>query len=220
MERKKPQIFIDACGYSMTMEAGTQHLGLTGRPPKERRLIAQAARICAVIFIVLSIILIIIGLLPHDRIVVENREFTDGFSYGYAIDANVGDIIIIDYELDGNDAAFYLTYATSYQQGNRDYILMREHAYNNHFEHDVKKSGHYWINFESNAVTDTNPGLFNVKLSYRVMSRYSPTHVGFGIISIIIAVLMIILYSRVREKPHILLAEECQPGHIVYYERI
>ena len=202
------------------MEAGRQQEGPTRKPPNVKRLIAHAARVCAVIFIALSIILIIIGLLPHDRIVVENREFKDGFSYGYAINANIGDIIIIDYELSGNDAAFYLTYATSYQQGNRDYIFMREHAYNNHFELDVKKSGLYWINFESNAVTDTNPGLFSVKLSYRVMSRYSPTHVGLGIISLIIGVLMIILYSRVREKPHVLWAEECQPGHIIYYERI
>jgi hypothetical protein len=204
----------------MTMEAGSPHVEPTHKHPGGHKLIAQVARICAVIFIALSIILIIIGLLPHDRIVVENREFTDGFSYGYAIEANKGDILIIDYELEGNDAAFYLTYTTSYQQGNRDYILMREHAYNNHFELDVKKSGLYWLNFESNAVTGSNPGIFSVKLSYRVMSRYSLTYVGYSIITLVIGVLMIILYSRVREKPHILLAEECQPGHIIYYERI
>ncbi len=104
----------------MTMEAGRQQMEPTHKPPGEHRIIAQAARVCAVIFIVLSIILIIIGLLPHDRIVVENREFTDGFSYGYAIEVNKGDILIIDYELDGNDAAFYLTYTSSFQQGNRD----------------------------------------------------------------------------------------------------
>lgn len=204
----------------MTMEAGRQHVKPAREPINVKKLISQTTKVFAVIFIILSIILIIIGLLPHDRIVVKNREFTDGFSYGYAIDANKGDILIIDYELTGNDAAFYLTYGSSFQQGNQDYILVREHAYNNHFEHDVKKSGMYWLNFESNAVTATNPGLFSVKLSYRIMSRYSPTYVGYGIISLIIGVLMIITYSRVREKPHILLAEECQPGHIIYYERI
>jgi len=204
----------------MTMEAQGHYLDPPRAPRDIKRLISITARVLAAVFVVLSIILIIIGLLPHDRIVVEDREFTDGFSYGYAVDANKGDILIIDYELEGNDAAFYLTYQTSYQQGNRDYILMREHAYNNHFELDVKKSGLYWFNFESNAVSDTNPGLFSVKLSYRVMSRYTPTYVGYGIVTLIIGVLMIILYSRVREKPHILLAEECQPGHIIYYERI
>jgi uncharacterized membrane protein len=100
----------------------------------------QIIRVIAIVLVVVSIILIIYGLIPYEK-VSNNRTLQGGLSCSSGIDVNEGDILVIDFEVDGPDVDFYLTYEQPYDEDDQDYIEKVEHATDEHLEVNIKKSG-------------------------------------------------------------------------------
>ncbi len=155
----------------------------------------------ALILVVVSVILLVYGLIPNERI-ASHRDLGGYSGSSSTIEANKGDIMVIDYEVDGNDVAFYLTYGESWDSGNHDYIEKKDHARFDHFEINVKKSGLYYLNFVNN--NPSTSGGFTVDLNYIIMNRYSPLHIIFGVAALVIGLVLTIIYLRFEKRPPIL----------------
>ena len=156
-------------------------------------------KVLALILIVISIILVVFGLLPHDRVPLTDKQLPGGYlGCASTIEANKGDIVIMDYEIEeGTNVDFYLTYAESWRNGNHDYIEKNEHDESGHFEIDIEKSGTYFLNFENSNPSSSEQ--FPVSLSYKVMNRYSPAHVVFGVILFAVGLILTLICPKQKE---------------------
>ncbi len=145
----------------------------------------------ALIMIIVGILLLIFGLLPQERVVVSNKQLQGGYINCFsAIDANEGDILVIDYSIEGPDVTFYLSYEEPCSEDNRDYIEKRDHARNDHLEIDIETTGTYYFTFERNDPASSES--FYVDLSYKIMDRYSPVYIILGIMFIILGIVLLI----------------------------
>ncbi|UCE73099.1 MAG: hypothetical protein JSV56_08645 [Methanomassiliicoccales archaeon] len=168
-------------------------------PSDKTKIIKFILKFIAIDFLILSIILIVFGLMPHEKIVVNNKPLQPvEIACSHAIELDKGEILVIDYVVQGKDVAFYLTYGDPWQEGNYAYLVKRDHAGNDHIELDAEKSGFYYLNFESNDPSTT--GTFSVDLSYKIMDRYSPMYVILGGTSLSFGVLFTILYLWLKKK--------------------
>jgi hypothetical protein len=157
-------------------------------------------KIIAIILIILSIVLIIWGLLPHEKI-VQNSDLGGPVACFQGIEAEKGDILVIDYVIEGIDVNFYLTYDRCWQEGNVDPIVEKEHARNDHFEVEITKSGNYYMNFEKSG--SSNQGTFDVDLNYKIMDKYSPLHIALGVVCLVVAFILIIISVKLKHYPHV-----------------
>lgn len=161
------------------------------------RRIRIVVKVSAIVLVVLSLVLLIYGLIPHDR-VVSHKSLQGGYvGIYYGIPANKGDIMVIDYEVTGSDTAFYLTYDEAWSEGNQDYIEKRDHARIGHFEVDVERTGLYYLNFESNDPSSS--ASFNVDLGYKIKDRYSPLHIVLGASALAAALILTFIYLWLKK---------------------
>ncbi len=164
------------------------------------RVIRIIILICAIILIVLSVVLLIWGLIPHDK-VVQSNNLENEMACFWGIPADKDDILVIDYIVEGIDVNFYLTYDKCWQEGNVDPIVEKEHARSDHFEVEITKSGYYYMNFESND--PSSQGKFYVDVNYKIMDKYSPLHIAFGVVCLIVAFILIVISVKLKHFPHI-----------------
>jgi hypothetical protein len=201
----QPQFFIPIYGYSISMN---QHPGNNGhhievKPSKKNKRIRLLIRLIALNFIIWSILLIILGLMPQDKLVVENKELQPvEIGISESVELEKGEILILDYSLEGKDAAFYLTYGDPWSSSNQEYLEKKDHASLDHFEIEAENSGFYYLNFQSNDVSSS--GTFQVTMSYKVQSRFSPIYIFFGIVSLVIGLALTIFYVWLKKSPHVL----------------
>jgi hypothetical protein len=157
----------------------------------------------ALSFILSSILLIILGLIPQDKLIVKDKQLQPvEIGISESIELDKGDILILDYAVEGKDAAFYLTYGDPWSAGNQNYIEKKDHARLDHFEIEAENSGFYYLNFQTNDATSS--GTFQVTLDYRVQSRFSPIYIFFGIVSLVIGLALTIFYTWLKKSPHVL----------------
>lgn len=169
-------------------------------PRKKNRAILPLFKILAVVLIAISILLLIYGLIPHERTSVSDESIQGGcLGCASTIYAKKGDILILDYEVTGGDVNFYLTFDESWRSGNRDYIVKKDHAVDDHREIEIENSGYYYLNFESND-PDSSVS-FNVNYSYKLLDKYSPLYIILGVISLVCAFILIIIGGKLKRKP-------------------
>jgi hypothetical protein len=175
---------------------------MQGKPSKKNKTFGRIIKIAALNFLILSILLIILGLLPTTKYAVskEFQEVPVGFSQ--AVELEKGEVLVIDYSVEGKDSAFYLTYATPWSSGNRDYIEKTDHAGLDHFEVEADKTGFYYMNFQSND--PSSQGTFQVDLEYKVVDRFTPTYIILGITALIVGLGLALFYMWWKKKPHML----------------
>lgn len=167
------------------------------------KIIGTIIKIIAVVLIIVSIILLLFGLMPHERVSVKNKTLEGGYVGCYSgISADKGDILIIDFVVEGSDVAFYLTYGQAWCEGNHDALEQKDHVRDGHLEINIEKTGYYYLNFESNDPSSSTS--FNVDLSYKIMDRYSPLHIVLGMASLGGGLILTIIYTWVRKKPAVL----------------
>lgn len=155
-------------------------------------------KIFAIVLIILSIILLIYGLIPHDRVETTHAKLTGGVACYKGIPANKGDIMVVDFTVEDNYVSFYLTYGEAWCDGNYDYLEKKEHVRSGHIEINIEKSGEYFLNFESNNPSSPS---FNVDLSYKIMDRYSPLHIILGAITLATGLILTIIFLWLKKKP-------------------
>lgn len=189
------------------MNLSHHHDENSATPPPKKGKIGALLKILALIFVVLAIILLIYGLIPHEKFSVSDENKQGGYSgCATSILAKKGDIMIVDYEVQGGDVTFYLTYNELWKGEGQDYIIKRENTITGHLEMDIEKSGFYYLNFENNDPSQYDT--FNVNLSYKVMSRYSPMYIIMGVVSLVIAFALIILGAKLKKRPIVVVEEE------------
>jgi hypothetical protein len=168
-------------------------------PPKEPSgKLRQIIRIIAIVLVVVSIILIIYGLIPYEK-VSNNRTLQGGLSCSSGIDVDEGDILVIDFEVDGPDVDFYLTFEQPYNEDNQEYIEKVEHATNEHLEVNIKKSGFYYFNFGCDQPSSSNG--FIVDLNYKILGRYSLVYILLGVIFLAIGLVLTMLQHFLKKGP-------------------
>lgn len=174
------------------------------KPSKKNKRFGTLIKLMALNFLVLSILLIVLGLVPQQKPGGVSDYPLQAVEVGtsHAVDIEKGEILIIDYSVEGKDAAFYLTYGDSWSSGNHDYIVKKDHATIDHFEIDVDKTGFYYLNFESN--TPSSQGTFQVTLSYKILTRFTPFYIISGITSLLVGLGLTIFYLWWKKKPHML----------------
>jgi hypothetical protein len=173
------------------------------QPSKKNKRFGRIIKLMALNFLVLSILLIILGLLPQNKVVVSDYALQPvEVATSSAIEMEKGEILVIDYSVEGKDAAFYLTYGESWASGNHDYIAKRDHANLDHFEIDAEKTGFYYLNFESN--NPSTQGTFQVTLSYKIMTRFTPLYIIYGVTALIVGMGLAIFYLWWKKKPHMM----------------
>jgi hypothetical protein len=169
-------------------------------PSDKDKWMSTIIKVSAVILVILSIILLIIGLMPHDRVEPTDKTLQGGYSQCYTrIEAKKGDILEMEYEIDGADVAFYLTYGEPWSPGSTDYIEKIEHASSARLQINLDNSGYYYLNFNCNDPSNT--GGFNVDLTYKIMDRYSPMHIMFSVLSLVGALILTIIYLWLKKRP-------------------
>lgn len=120
-----------------------------------------------------------------------------------AVELQKGEVLVIEYSVEGKDAAFYLTYGSPWSSGNNEYIVKMDHAGLDHFEVEADKTGFYYMNFQSND--PSSHGTFDVDpLNYKVVTRFTPTYIIFGITSLIVGLGLALFYIGWKKKPHLL----------------
>ncbi|UCE37293.1 MAG: hypothetical protein JSW00_17750 [Thermoplasmata archaeon] len=154
----------------------------------------------AMIMLILSLVLLAYGLIPQEKFPPRSKHLQGGNTGCFTrIDANEGDILIIDYTVVGTDVSFYLTYGESWCEGNYDYIVKSDSARDDHFEVNIKETGYYYLSFERNEVSNTDS--FEVDLSYKILSRFSPLYLVLGAICLIIGIVLTVIYLVLKRKP-------------------
>lgn len=155
-------------------------------------------KIFAIVLIILSIVFLIFGLIPQDRVEKTDTTLSGGVGSYKMILVNEGDILVVDFVVDGNDVSFYITYGGAWIDGNRDYIVKKEHVRSGHLQINIENSGEYFLNFENN---DPSSSSFNVDLSYKIMDRFSPFYIILGIASLIGGLILYLKYHLMKKKP-------------------
>ena len=163
------------------------------------RTLGLIIKIFAIVLVILSIVLLIYGLIPHDRVETTDTTLSGGVGCYKRILANKGDILVVDFELDVNDVSFYLTYGGAWCEGNHDYLEKKDHVRSGHLQINIDKSGYYYLNFESNDPSSSSS--FHVDLSYKIMDRFSPLHIILGIASLIGGLILTLKYHLFKKKP-------------------
>jgi len=170
------------------------------------KLIGTIIKILAVVLIIVSIILLLYGLMPHERVSVKNKTLEGGHVGCYSgILADKGDILVIDFVVEGSDVAFYLTYGQAWCEGNYDALEQKDHVRSGHLKINIEKTGYYYLSFESNDPSSSSS--FSVDLSYEIMDRYSPLHIVLGIASLVGGLILTIIYTWVKKRPTVLETE-------------
>ncbi len=166
----------------------------------KKRTLGLIIKIFAIVLVILSIILIIYGFIPHDRVPTTRKTLQGGnVAIYYGIPVKESDILVVDFMVEGNDVSFYLTYEQAWSEGNRDYLLKKDHVRTGEMQINIEKSGYYYLNFESNDPSSSSS--FQVDLSYKVMDRYSPLHILLGIVCLIGGLLLTLQYHLLKKKP-------------------
>lgn len=171
-------------------------------PPKrdKQRTLGLIIKIFAVVLVILSIIFLIYGLIPHDRVETTHKTLQGGYVGCYkGIPANEGDILEVDFTVVGNDVSFYLTYEQAWCEGNHDYLVKRDHVRSGNLQINIEKSGEYFLNFESNDPSSSSS--FYVDLSYKIMDRFSPLYIILGIAFLIGGLILTLKYHSFKKKP-------------------
>jgi hypothetical protein len=117
------------------------------------------------------------------------------------VDLEKGEILVLDFSIEGKDASFYLTYSRPYSPTDGDYIEKKEHAVVEHIEHEAENTGLYYLNFHS---TGQNQGTFQANLEYEVRTRFTPTFIIMGITALIVGIGLAVFYLWWRKKPHMM----------------
>ena len=77
----------------------------------KKRSIGLIIKIFAMVLVILSIILLIYGFIPHDRVPTTHKTLQGGNVACYSgISVKKSDILVVDFMVEGNDVSFYLTY--------------------------------------------------------------------------------------------------------------
>lgn len=178
--------------------------GIEVQPSKKNKRFGTLVKLMALNFLILSILLIVLGLIPQQKPGGVSDYALQAVEVGtsHAVDIEKGEILIIDYSVEGKDTAFYLTYGESWSSGNHDYIEKKDHATIDHFEVDIDKTGFYYLNFESNA--PSSQGTFQVTLSYKILTRFTPFYIISGITSLLVGLGLTIFYLWWKKKPHMM----------------
>jgi hypothetical protein len=156
-------------------------------------------KVFAIVLVVISLIFLIYGLIPHDRVPTTHTTLSGGVGCYKGIPANEGDIMVVDFDVEGNDVSFYLTYGECWSEGNHDYLEKKDHVRSGHLQINIDKTGDYFLNFENNDPSSSSS--FNVDLSYKVMDRYSPLHIILGIAFLGGGLILTIIYLWLKKKP-------------------
>jgi hypothetical protein len=172
------------------------------KPSKKNINMGRIIRILALVFLILSITFIILGLMPQTKYVVKKPLQPVEVATSHAVDLQKGEILVLDYSVEGKDAAFYLTYSVPWSSGGVDYIEKNDHAVVDHLEYEADKTGFYYLNFESNDPSTS--GTFQVDLEYKVVSRFTPTLIIIGITALIVGVGLALIYLWWKKKPHMM----------------
>jgi hypothetical protein len=174
------------------------------KPSKKNKRFGTLVKLMAVNFLILSILLIVLGLIPQQKPGGVDEYPLQPVEVGtsHAVDIEKGEILIIDYSVEGKDASFYLTYGNSWSSGNHDYIVKKDHATIDHFEVDIDKTGFYYLNFEGNP--SSPQGTFQVTLSYKILTRFTPFYIISGITSLLVGLGLTIFYLWWKKKPHMM----------------
>lgn len=168
-------------------------------PPKESSgKLRFIIRLIAIILVVVSILLIIYGLIPYEK-VSSSRILQGGISCSSGIDVNEGDILIIDFDVDGPDIDFYLTYERPFDEDEPDYVEKVEHATSEHLEVNIKKSGYYYFNFGCNDPSSSQG--FTVDLTYKILGRYSLVYILLGVIFLAVGLVLTMLQHFLKKGP-------------------
>ncbi|UCG68702.1 MAG: hypothetical protein JSV09_12995 [Thermoplasmata archaeon] len=169
-------------------------------PSEKKEWMNIIIKVLAIILVVLSMILLIWGLIPHDRVDPTNKTLQGGYTGCYTgVEAKKGDILEIKYYIDGADVTFYLTYGQAWSPGSNDYVKKIEHASSARFQVDIDKSGIYYLNFNCNDPSSS--GSFDVDLTYKIMDRYSPIYIVFSVISLVGALILTVIYLWLKKRP-------------------
>jgi preprotein translocase subunit SecG len=175
---------------------------IQGKPSKKNKTFGRIIKIMAFVLLILSIVFIILGLMPQTKYEVSKPLQPVEVGSSHAVDLEKGEILVLDYSVEGKDAAFYLTYGDPWDPGNGDYIEKKDHASIDHFEIEAENSGLHYLNFQSND--PSSHGTFQVDLHYKVMSRFTPTYIILGITFLIVGLGLALFYLWWKKKPHML----------------
>ena len=135
------------------------------KPSKKNITLGRIIKILALVFLILSITFIILGLMPQTKYGVKKPLQPVEVATSHAVDLQKGEILVLDYSVEGKDASFYLTYSVPWSAGSGDYIEKNDHAVVDHLEYEADKTGFYYLNFESNDPSTS--GTFQVDLEYQ-----------------------------------------------------
>jgi hypothetical protein len=162
-------------------------------------------RIIAIVLVVVSIILIVYGLIPYEK-VSNDRTLQGGISCSSGVDVDEGDILVIDFTVDGPSVDFYLTFEQPYDEDDNGYVKKIEHATDEHLEVNIEKSGFYYFNFGCNEPSSSQG--FLVDLNYKILGRYSLIHILLGVIFLVVGLVLTMLQHFLKKGP--LLSEQDQ----------
>jgi hypothetical protein len=176
---------------------------IQGKPSKKNKAFGRIIKSMALGSLILSILFIMMGLLlPQTLHGASKPIYGISVASSEALEVQKGEILVIDYSVEGKDAAFYLTYGAPWSTENQDYIVKMDHAGLDHFEVEAEKTGFYFMNFQSND--PSSHGTFNVDLEYKVISRFTPTYIILGITALIVGLGLALFYMGWKKKPHML----------------
>jgi len=177
------------------------YLEVEQEPPKrdKTRTTGLIIKVFAIVLVILSIVFLIYGLIPHDRVETTDTSLSGGVGCYKRILANEGDILVVDFTVVGNDVSFYLTYEQAWCEGNRDYLEKKDHVRSGHLQINIEKSGEYYLNFENNDPSSSSS--FYVDLSYKIMDRFSPLYIVLGIALLIVGLILTLKYHSIKKKP-------------------
>ncbi len=171
------------------------------KPSKKNKTMGRIIKIMAFNFLILSIILIIFGLLPQARSPVSKTFQPVEVATSEAVDLEKGEIIVVDYYIEGKDTSFYLTFERPWQSSAGNYLEKREHSVTDHIEYEAQWAGLYYLNFESK---DSSSETFQVEMDYKIVTRFTPIYFIMGATSLIIGVGLAVFYIWWKKKPHML----------------
>jgi hypothetical protein len=171
------------------------------KPSKKNKTMGRIIKIMAFNFLILSIVLIVFGLLPQSRHPVSRTFQPVEVATSEAVDLEKGEILVIDYYIEGKDTSFYLTIGNPWQSSGGNYLEKREHSVTDHIEYEAPWSGLYYMNFES---TDSSSETFQVEMDYKIVTRFSPFYILMGVTALIVGVGLAVFYIWWKKKPHMM----------------
>jgi hypothetical protein len=171
------------------------------KPSKKNKTMGRIIKIMALNLLILSILLMILGLLPQTRDPVSKAFQPVEVATSEGVTLEKGEILVVDYYIEGKDTSFYLTIGQPWQSSGENYLVKREHSVTDHIEYEAQWSGLYYMNFESK---DSSSETFQVEMDYKIVTRFTPIYILMGVTALIVGVGLAVFYIWWKKKPHMM----------------